>query len=320
MFFLIILIVSYFFIPSFSRKKVLIRIPPGVTSTQISYILKENKIITNPYFFSLMVKILKYDTSLKAGVYEFTSPTFFSVVDKLLKGKVKTYRVTFPEGLPKWEVANLLAEKQIVDRQNFLQLVDNAEYFYQRFPWLDAKDSLEGYLFPDTYDFVLEENPVGVVGKFLTKFEQTILPLYHKMSRDNALSLHELIILASIIEKEAVVSFERPMIAGVFYNRLNRGMRLRADPTVKYALGSFNVRLDTQMLIYPSPYNTYIYSGLPPGPICSPGVDSIKAALEPAQVNYLYFVSRKDGTHEFSTTYQEHLQAIEKYQLGYQGG
>jgi len=316
-FFLIILIASYFFIPSFDKKKVVVKIPKGVSSEKISQILWENKIIANPYFFSFIVKILNYDSSLKAGVYEFASPTLLSVLDKLRKGKVKLYKITIPEGLPKWEVAHLLFSKEIVNLEEFLKVVDTPpQVFYEKFPWLSGADSLEGYLFPDTYYFTLNESSVEVAGKFLAKFERFALPLYQKASKENPLSLHKSVILASIVEKEAKVNFEKPIIAGVFYNRLERGMRLRADPTVKYALGSFNTRLSEDLLSYPSVYNTYLYPGLPPGPICSPGIESIKAVLSPAKVSYLYFVARGDGTHEFSQTYSDHLKAIKKYQRG----
>lgn len=316
LFFLIILVVCYFFIPSFSGKKVLVKIPRGVSSKQISHILWKNKIITNPYFFSLAVKILNCENALKAGVYEFSSPTLLSVLSKLREGKVKVYKITVPEGLPKWEVADLLFSKGIVDKEKFLEVVNTPRYFYEKFPWLSTVDSLEGYLFPDTYYFTLEENPVGVVSKFLAKFERIALPLYQKNGEKNILSLHQTVILASIVEKEAKVGSEKPVIAGVFYNRLKKGMNLRADPTVKYALGSFDNKLGKDLLNYPSSYNTYLHQGLPPGPICSPGKGSIKAAISPARVDYLYFVARGDGTHEFSSSYQDHLRAIRKYQKG----
>lgn len=315
-FFMIILIASYFFIPSFSGKKPLVKIPRGVNSKRISFILWENKIITNPYFFSLLAKVLNYDSRLKAGVYEFDSPTLLSVLSKLKKGEVKLYKITIPEGLPKWEIAEVLAEKGIVNSEKFLEMVDNPSLFYKEFPWLVGERSLEGYLFPDTYYFTLEEDPLRVVRKFLTKFERVVLPLYQRRDKTGRLSLHEIITLASIVEKEAKVDFEKPIIAGVFYNRLRRGMKLRADPTVKYALGSFSKRLNKKMLNYPSVYNTYLYSGLPPGPICSPGVNSIKAVIYPAQIDYLYFVARGDGTHEFSSSYRDHLKAIKRYQKG----
>lgn len=314
------LLAAYFFVPAFGGKKTLVNIPAGTTSTQISQILQENKVIANSHFFSIIVRLLNYDTKLQAGVYEFTSPTFFSVADMLLHGKVKTYKITIPEGMPTWEIANLLAGKKVLHGKDFLKVVGNPEYFYEKYAWLQGKDTLEGYLFPDTYYFLHQENPIGVVDKFLKNFERTVIPLYENRYKENTLSLHELIVIASIIEKEAMVSSERPIIAGVFYNRLGIGMRLMADPTVNYALGNFYMKLNKEALVYNSPYNTYMYPGLPPGPICSPGLNSVKAALYPAEVDYLYFVAKQDGTHIFSRTYREHLQAIEKYQRENQEG
>lgn len=318
LFSLILLFTSYLFIPSFSEKEVLVKIPKGANTKEISFILYKNKIIGNPYFFLLLVKILNCEGKLKAGVYEFKSPTLLSTFDVLLKGKVKIYKITFPEGLPKWEVAGILARRKIVEEEKFLEVVENAGLFYKDFPWLKNEKSLEGYLFPDTYYFTLDEDPEKVVKEFLTRFEQKVLPLYNTYlnQKENPLSLHEVVVLASIVEKEAKVDFEKPIIAGVFYNRLKKGMKLMADPTIKYALRDFNVRLDKKMLIYPSSYNTYIYPGLPPGPICNPGTESVKATLWPAEIDYLYFVARGDGTHEFSTTYRDHLEAIKKYKRG----
>ena len=318
-FFLIIMVISFLFIPSFSQKKVLVKIPKGAGSKEISFILWKNKIIPEPFLFLFLTKVLNCEDRLKAGVYEFESPNLVSVLNKLREGKVKICRITLPEGLPKWEVAELLSKKGIVDKKEFLEVVDNPECFYKNFPWLSGEKSLEGYLFPDTYYFALEDDPVKVAGDFLARFEQEILPLYRiyeKNTREKRLSLHQIVTLASIVEKEAKVNFEKPVIAGVFYNRLRRGMKLRADPTIKYALGSFSIRLYKKILDYPSAYNTYLYSGLPPGPICSPGVESIKATISPAKIGYLYFVAKGDGTHEFSNTYRDHLKAIEKYRRG----
>lgn len=311
----IFLTICYLFVPSFSRKKVLVKIPNGASLEEVTRILQQKKVIENPYFFSFLVRVLNQDTNLKAGVYEFTSPTLFSTLEKLRKGKVKLFKVTIPEGLPKWQVASLLAEKGIVEEDKFLDTVDNPEILHSKFPWF-KEESLEGYLFPDTYYFTLGENPVRVAEEFLTKFEQNVLPLFQENKEHAPFSLHHTVTLGSIIEKEAKVDSEKPIIAGVFYNRMRLGMKLRADPTIKYALGSFAIQLSKKSLGYPSPYNTYVHPGFPPGPICSPGKGSIKAAIFPAEVDYLYFVARGDGTHKFSSTYRDHLKAIRIYQRG----
>jgi len=273
--FFMILLISYLFIPAFDQKKVTVRIPRGTDSKNISRILRENKVIPSWWLFFMLVKILGWENDLKAGFYEFESPTLLSVLCKIKRGQV---------------------------------------IFYSEFPWLSSVNSLEGYLFPETYYFCMEEDPRKIAGEFLLKFEEKVLPIYRKEVKKNDFSLHQIIILASIIEKEARVDSEKPIIAGVFYNRLKNGMKLMADPTIKYALGDFHQKLTREMLRYPSIYNTYLYPGLPPGPICSPGIESIKAAIHPAQVNYLYFVARGDGTHYFSQTYKQHLKAINMFQ------
>ena len=238
------------------------------------------------------------------------------VFGKLRKGEIKTHRVTFPEGLPKWEIAEMLRERGIVDKEEFLTVVDNPEIYGNEFSFPLSEDSLEGYLYPDTYDFIEGEAPEEMVRKFLSRFEEIVLPLYKVVHGEDKSFLQELIILASIVEKEAVISSEKPAIAGVFYNRLRKGMKLRADPTIKYALGDFSERLDREGLKTPSLYNTYLYFGFPPGPICSPGRESIYAVLHPAKVDYLYFVARGDGSHQFSKDYVEHLRAVYQYQRG----
>ncbi|MBC7190305.1 endolytic transglycosylase MltG, partial [Candidatus Aerophobetes bacterium] len=228
----------------------------------------------------------------------------------LKEGKVKICKVTVPEGSSSWEIAELLSEKKITNKEEFLILVKSPDYFKKEFPWIEAKHSLEGYLFPDTYYFALEEEPARVIEKFLARFEEKVLPL----CKEKDFSLQQILTMASIVEKETGKDFEKPIIAAVFYNRLKRGMKLMADPTVKYALKDFNRKLTKKDLAFFSLYNTYIFPGLPPGPICNPGIESIKAAISPAEVDYLYFVSRGDGTHKFSRTYTEHLKAIELYQ------
>jgi UPF0755 protein len=243
-----------------------------------------------------------------------TSSSLIEVLHQLRKGQIKIYRVTIPEGLPKWEVAKILSSKGVMKEDEFLRLIDNPQIFKEDCSFPLPEESLEGYLYPDTYYFASNENSQEVVKKFLARFEQVVDPLYENWRQKTNFSLEKVITLASIVEKEACVSSEKPIIAAVFYNRLQKGLRLRADPTVKYALGNFRERLTLDDLRTPSAYNTYLYSGLPPGPICSPGKDSIYAILYPARVDYLYFVAKGNGNHQFSQTYEQHLKAVYQYQ------
>lgn len=280
---------------------------------RIASILHQQKVIKNRFLFLLISKMLGWEKDLKAGKYEFTSSNMIDVLRKLREGGIKVCRVTIPEGLPIWEVVEILEKKEIVGKDDFLAFSNNPQSFKEDFSFLSSLENLEGYLYPDTYYFFEGENGAEVIRKFLLRFQEIVLPIYEEENPKVNLSLEEVIILASIVEKEAQVSSEKPLIAAVFHNRLRKGMRLRADPTVKYALGNFQDRLTYEDLYSSSPYNTYLYYGFPPGPICSPGKDSIYAALQPAQVDYLYFVAKGDKTHKFSNTYEEHLEAIYQY-------
>jgi len=313
-FFLIVMLISSLFLPSYNNQEgVVVVIPKGEDSFQIAQALSQKKLIKSKILFLLLSKILGLEKSFKAGSYEFSSSTMFEILDKLKEGRVKAYRVTIPEGLTKWDIADILEEKGIVEKSAFLAIVDNPSSIFKKESFLPESD-LEGYLYPDTYYFTRGGDSEEVVKKFVFRFKEMIFLPYQKLKEKNNFSLKDVVIMASIIEKEAQLSSEKPIIAAVFYNRLKKGMRLRADPTIKYALGSFRIRLTRSELRTPSFYNTYLYHGLPPGPICNPGKDSIYTALHPADVDYLYFVAKGDGSHKFSKTYEEHLEAVYKYQ------
>ena len=312
--FLVVWFISLIFFPFYTQESVEILIPQGADSLRIARILSQHQLIKSPFLFILLSKIFNWEKDLKAGKYELTSPSLIEVLHRLRKGEIKIYRVTIPEGLPKWEVAKVLSSKRVVKEDFFFRLIDSPQIFKEDCTFPLPKESLEGYLYPDTYYFTRNENPQEVVKKFLVRFEEVVGLLYENWREKNHFSLKEVITLASIVEKEARVSSEKPIIAAVFYNRLQKGLRLRADPTVKYALGNFRERLTLSGLKIPSFYNTYLYHGLPPGPICSPGKDSIYAVLYPAKVDYLYFVAKGNGSHQFSQTYEQHLKAVYKYQ------
>ncbi|MEA3485466.1 MAG: endolytic transglycosylase MltG, partial [Candidatus Aerophobetes bacterium] len=289
----------------------------GADSFKIAQILHQEKVIKNKTFFILLCKILNWEKALKAGKYEFNSLSMFKVLSKLRKGEIKVYKITIPEGLPKWAVAEILSQKGVVGKEDFLSVVNNPPQLERSnlsFPL--PEDTLEGYLYPDTYYFIKGEDPQKIAKKFLSRFKEKAFPIYQEAKNKNGLSLKKVVTLASIVEKEARVSSEKPIIAGVFYNRLRKGMKLRADPTIKYALGDFRSKLTHRELKTPSIYNTYLHYGLPPSPICNPGKDSIYAVVHPAKVDYLYFVARGDGSHKFSKTYGEHLRAVSRYRKG----
>ena len=315
LFLLLVLFISWIFLPSYNNlAPVDVVIPRGADSSKIAKILFEQKVIKKKFLFVFLSKILNWEQDLKAGRYEFTASNMIGVLRKLREGGIKIYQITIPEGLPGWEVAEILNAKGVVKKDSFLALVNDPQVFKEDFSFFPLHSSLEGYLYPDTYYFTKEEDPQKVVRKFLSRFQEMVLPIYEEGKLEHSFSLQKIIILASIVEKETHLSSEKPIIAAVFYNRLQKGYRLEADPTVNYALGNFHKRLTRDELKTPSLYNTYLHHGLPPGPICSPGRDSIYAVMHPATVDYLYFVAKGDGSHKFSRTYEEHKQAIYKYQ------
>ncbi len=290
-----------------------INIPKNATAKEIANILAKDHIIINPYEFLFWLKILGKENHIRSGRYQFfiyKNPIY--VIFKLIKGGRSDVTVTIPEGLIISEVADILYKKNIIqNKARFIALCNDRNFI--RNLGLNLS-SLEGYLFPDTYS--LEENvdEAKIIKKMLENFKTKI-----KNITDIPIdSMQNLVIIASLVEKEAKYNEERPIIAKVFLNRLRLRRPLESCATVIYAYKLNNpdtviTYLREKDLKYNSPYNTYLNTGLPPGPICSPGINSLKAVLHPADVDYLYFVARGDGYHHFSKTYQEHLVAKEYY-------
>ena len=246
---------------------------------------------------------------LKHGEYEFSAgEALYSVHRKLRRGEVSLRKVTFPEGITLVQMAGILEASQIVSREEFLALVQNSEYSTEKLG-TDAL-SLEGFLFPDTYFFVRGCSAERVIETMLKRFREAWATLGIASTQ---FDIKEIVTIASLIEKETAFSPERPLVSAVIRNRLKIGMKLEFDPTVIYALGEkFDGNIRKKDLAFPSPYNTYVVSGLPLGPIAAPGLDSIRAALQPADVNYLYFVANGDGVHVFSSTYGDHVNAVNR--------
>lgn len=276
----------------------IVEIPYGYNTTQIRLLLEEEGIIRPyNYLFQIMIKLRRVEGKLQSGEYRFSpAQNLVQILDQLIQGKVVLYRITIPEGFQAKQIARLLAERGIVEYDNFLRLIEEDNQYQ------------EGYLFPDTYEFPKNFGAENVLKLMRKNFEEVVYK-YVNPEQDfpAGLNFHQLIILASIIEKEAQGSEDKPKIASVFYNRLAQGMRLQSCATIQYLLEKPRERLTDQDLTIDSPFNTYLYSGLPPAPICNPGLESILAAAQPAAEDYFYFVLGKDGHHVFSKTYQEHL-------------
>ncbi len=291
--------------------EVTVVIPKGAGVRQIKQILAEEGVIQDDFRFLILVRLLKEGKRLRAG--EFKVPlglTPLQVLRFLATAQPVKYRVTIPEGWTMEQVAAAFARDQWVDPEKFLQLCRDKEFIRQQGLRVD---SLEGYLFPETYTLVRGEvDEKSLLSSMIHRF----MKVWDGLDKPADLSLnrHQLVTLASIVEKETGAAVERARIAGVFYNRLNKGMPLQSDPTTIYGLENFNGNLTRADLKTETPYNTYVISGLPPGPICNPGRAALQAVLEPEKVPYYYFVSKNDGSHVFSTTLQEHNRAVYKFQ------
>ena len=289
-----------------------VRVEQGEPLSAVVRKLREQRVITNEKLFSLWARMTGAEKKIHWGLYRFEpslSPR--DVLDRMVVGKGIFQIVTVPEGLTVNEIADLLAQMQIADKEKFIAETGDPEVLGQ----LGLQDKgLEGYLFPSTYHFTPSTPERDIILAMAEQFRKVSRPLLEQYQGATSLSPHEIITLASIIEKETGVEAERPLVSAVFHNRLKLHMPLQSDPTVIYGLKDFNGNLTRKNLSDPSPYNTYRIPALPPGPICNPSVSSIKAALQPADVPFLYFVSKNDGTHLFSENLEAHNRAVKTYQ------
>jgi len=294
-------------------KPVLFVVAKGAGAARIAAALERQGIIRQALAFRVLATLKGLDASLRAGEYELEpSASAASILRELAEGRVRTHRIVVPEGLTAREIAARLQEAGLADAAAFLAVVHD--------PAIPAQlgvqgSSLEGYLFPETYQFARGLQPEQIARAMVAEFLKAWAPIARPAGAIG-FDMHDTVTLASIVEKETGVPEERPLIAAVFQNRLRRGMRLQTDPAVIYGIKDFDGNLRRIQLEDPTnPYNTYQHAGLPPGPIASPGLDSLHAVVAPAAVDYLYFVSRGDGTHHFSRSYTEHQAAVARYQL-----
>jgi UPF0755 protein len=292
---------------------VIVDIPTGSSFLKITEILNDAGMIKNRIFFYSLAMVRQALSSIRAGEYEFnTSMTPYDVMNKLLHGEIKTYKLTIPEDLSVREIAVRLLEYKLINEDDFFELAEDEEFLKS----LNIKaDSIEGYLFPETYYFDRSMSTRQIMRIMVSQFWKKVTPEMLERAQTLGFSAHKYITLASIIGKEAGDRAEKPLISAVFHNRLKRKMRLQSDPTAVYDLENFGGVVRRSHLKRNSPYNTYIIYGLPPGPIANPGMDSLLAALFPADVNYLYFVSQRDGTHFFSASLDVHNQAVSRLRI-----
>jgi UPF0755 protein len=285
---------------------------PGQHFKMIAVHLEETGIIRDSLRFKLFARFKGYDKRIKAGEYKLsTALSPKQVLEIMVSGKVALYRITIPEGYNLAQIAGIVSEMGLTDGPTFIRSANDAAIIKALGV---VADSLEGYLFPDTYHFPKGLPLDEIMGTMVNRFKEIFSTKWQERSRQMGMPIHQVVTLASIIEKETGAAFERPLIASVFYNRLAKGMRLSSDPTVIYGIKDFDGNLTRKHLNTANPYNTYLNKGLPPGPIANPGVAALEAALYPAETDYLFFVSKRDGTHQFSTSFKEHNRAVRKYQ------
>ncbi len=299
------------FIPNAPEKTMTIL--PGQGLKAIAGGLEDEGIISNGLYFSLYATLQKAGKKLQAGEYLLSaSKSPEEILDIFVKGRVKLYRITLPEGLTIREVGALVERENFCTLEKFTALCRHAPLIKKL--GISA-GSLEGYLFPDTYFFPKQAACEDIIAAMTGRFKSVFTEDRRQRAEDLGFSVHEILTLASIIEKETGDASERPMISSVFHNRLKKNMRLESDPTVIYGLENFDGNIKKIHLQTHTPYNTYQITGLPPGPIANPGDLSLEAALYPATTPYLFFVSKNDTTHYFSETFEEHTKAVARYQL-----
>ncbi|MFP3981238.1 MAG: endolytic transglycosylase MltG [Desulfobacterales bacterium] len=288
-------------------------VEPGQSFRTVTERLRQKHLIRHPLKFRILASFRGATTAIKAGEYYFAgSMTPGQILEQLHRGKVHLRRVTVSEGLNLYEVAGLVARAEICEKSAFTQAATDPDLAEKM--GIPAK-TVEGYLFPETYYFEKQASPEKIIRIMVRRFRDVFSDAWKDRAEELGFSVHEIVILASIIEKETGADKERKTISSVFHNRLEKDMRLHADPTVIYGIENFDGNLTRRDLRTRTPYNTYTNYGLPQGPIANPGRDSLEAALYPADTQYLYFVAKPDNTHHFSATLAEHNRAVRKYQL-----
>ncbi len=292
----------------------LITVERGESASDVAIMLREKDLIRSADLLTLAAYATGRWRSIQAGRHELDgSLSALEMLDALCRGTRRAWVwLTIPEGYGARQIAEEVEKSGLGRASAFMQEASAAAQFTK--PFLPPGAGLEGYLFPDTYRVDAGENESDIINQMLSRFDEVVWQqLFNRKSTYRGRSMRDIIILASLVEWEAQRPAERAVIAGVLTNRLSRGQKLECDATVQYALGEGRKsRLMNGDLKTDSEYNTYLHEGLPPGPICNPGKESIEAAMDPAKVPYLYYVARRDGSHVFSTTYGKHLEAISK--------
>ncbi len=301
---------------------ILFTITPGETAATIATRLEGAGLIRDAGLFRLLVRYRGVDAQLEAGDYQLRpNMSLEEIVDALQHGRPSEATITIPEGRRAEEIAEILEERGLVEAEEFLRTVGEGEFGYDFLSHRPKGVSLEGYLFPDTYSIPPDFEAIQIIDMMLANFGRRFTPEMRQEAARRRMSIHEVLTIASLVEREARIPEERPIVASVYLNRLEAGWLLESDATAQYALGyqegtgqwwKSPISLE-EMTQIDSPYNTYLYPGLPPGPICNPGLASIQAVINPAETNYMFLYHRGDGSHAFAETYEEHLGNQRRY-------
>lgn len=288
-----------------------ISFPPGSGIRKLADELKAGGVIRSSWHFVLLTRLRGQAHKLKAGEYRFNdgmSPA--QILKKLSTGDVDYRKFSMPEGYSIYQAAELLEQKGLFKKDEFLKKCRDADLLSSL--GLNHQ-SVEGYLYPSTYNLTRGSNEEQLITQMVSQFNKKYAELSKTTGEAAGMSRNEIVTLASVIEKEAVSPEEKPLISSVFHNRLRLGMPLQSDPTAVYGVRAYSGKVTKADILRPSPYNTYLNRGLPPGPIGNPGKDAIQAAMNPPRTDYIYFVARQDGTHQFSRTLDEHNRAVDHY-------
>lgn len=306
--------------PSKDSTIVVFSVKPGQTLRDVAANLENERLITDSRKFRAYVRIKSLGGKVRTGEYALRRNMSPGEILKILSsGRSIEYIVTVAEGLNRFEIATIVDRLGIGSSEEFLRLTQDRDFIRRELG--EDVPTLEGYLYPETYYVTKASGVRGLVRQMTAKFKQSFALVPELVSSDTTVQLKksEIVTLASIIEKETGASSERPLISSVFHNRMRKGMKLQTDPTVIYGIwirsGTWNRNISRQDLLTPTPYNTYVIPGLPPGPIANPGLEALTAAVRPAKSEFLFFVSRNDGTHVFSRDYGQHRSAVGEYQL-----
>lgn len=298
--------------PSAKPRRVTVDIPAGSGTQQIAQRLKKAGVIRSPFVFTTMARVLGESGDMKAGEYEFPlNYGVIEIINKLVAGDAVAQWVVIPEGLTLAQIASRFSDRRLADERTFISMANRRPKSLGLIIPVSRR-SVDGYLMPDTYKFPRQFSERQILKEMLRNWNEKVLRPLSPYFRASELPMDKVVILASLIEREAKVPQDRPLISSVIHNRLKRRMKLDIDATVIYALGRHREKLTYADLKVNSPYNTYRKAGLPPGPICNPGRASIEAALKPAKTPYLYYVARPDGSHLFAATYAQHRANIAK--------